>query len=425
MTFPVGRALVAALACALAAPAAAQEAPDEEDEERISGEEDAAEDEGAAGPPAAAGAPRPADRPVMVRVGGGLTWDSNIFRSPQARSERVMAGYAGLNVDKAYAQQRFRLDLTETAYRYANFGHLDFNALNYLGAWHWQLGPRLGGALSATRAQSLVDYSEFRNPGQRNVRTTENFAAGADAWVFGGWHLTGALSQARNRYSVPFPQEGSYRASGGEAGVRWVARSANWLALNLRSLDGRYVDRPLDRVAFLDDGFRRRETEALASWRLTGKSTLEGRIAQIDYRSNTFEQRDFSGIAARLGLLWQASVKLGVNAAFAREIEPWADASASHRVDQRVTLGTTWQAAARTTLRLETRRGQSEFRDAPPGFAGTPRGDKEGSVHFNAEWRALRNLTLSAGAQRYRQSSSDPAANWRGNQLTAAASLLF
>jgi exopolysaccharide biosynthesis operon protein EpsL len=364
-------------------------------------------------------------RPLTLRAGSSLAWDSNIFRSPQARSERVTSGYAGLNVDQPYAQQRFRLDATGTAYRYAKFAHLDFEALNYLGAWNWQLTPRFGGALTATRAQALVDYSEFRNPGQRNVRTTENFSAGADAWLFGGWHLTGALSHERNRYSVPFPQEGSYRASGGEAGVKWVARSTNWLAFNLRSLDGRYVDRPLDPVLLLDDGFRRREAEGLVSWRMTGKSSLEGRVAHVDYRSNNFAERDFSGMAARLAYIWQATAKLALNASFRREVEPWADVSASHRVEHRVTLGPVWQAAPRITLRLEAGRGESEFRDPLPGFAGTPRRDIESRLQLSAEWRALRNVTLNAAAQRYRQSSSDPGGNFSGRQLSAGAALLF
>ena len=373
-------------------------------------------------PPAGAALP---DRPVMARVGGSLTYDSNLFRAPDASAERYATAYAGLSIDKAYAQQRIRLDITGVAYRYDNFSHLDFEALNYLGAWDWQLGPRIGGRVSATRDQALADYSEFRNPGELNVRTTQNFLASVDAWLFGGWHLVGGWSQVQNRYSVPIPQEGSYRASGFEAGAKWVAPSANWIGFNLRSLDGRYVDRPLDPVAQFDDGFVRREAEALAAWRLTGKSTLEGRVAQIDYRSNHFSGRDFSGTAARLAFLWQPTLKLGADAAFTREIEPWADASASYRVDQRVTLGATWLAAARATLRLEARRGESDFRGPLPGFTGTPRHDEEGSVRFNAEWRALRNLTLNAGAQRYRQSSTDPAANFDGSLLTAGASLLF
>jgi exopolysaccharide biosynthesis operon protein EpsL len=365
------------------------------------------------------------DRPLMARVGGSLSYDSNLFRAPNASAERYGAAYVGLSIDKSYAQQRFQLDITETAYRYDKFSHLDFEALNYVGAWTWQLGPRIGGALRATRAESLADYSEFRNPGELNVRTTENFLASADAWVFGGWHVTGGLSRVKNRYTVPIPQEGSYRADGVEAGVKWVAPSTNWLAFNLRSLDGRYTDRALDPVAFFDDGFRRRETEALASWRLTGKSTIDGRVAHIDYRSNHFAERDFSGVAGRLAYLWQATAKLGVSAAVAREVEPWQDTSASYRVDQRVTLGASWQPGARATLRLEARRGESDFYDPLPGFAGTPRHDKEASVQLSADWRARRNLTLNAGVQRYRQSSTDPAANFEGTQLTAGAAFLF
>src|SRR5262245_30499560 len=234
------RVLIAA-ALATACAAAAQEP--NKDEQRDEGRE-----EEPAVKPSAAGLP---DRPVMLRLGGSYTWDSNIFRAPQASADRIGVAYAGVSIDKAYAQQRFRLDATQTAYRYENFRYLDFNWLNYLGAWDWRLGARIAGTASAARVQALADYSDFRNPAQRNVRTTESGAFGADALLFGGWYLTGALDYVRNSYSVPFPQEGSYRASGGEAGVKWVAPAENWVAFKLRSLDGSYVDRVLDPVARL------------------------------------------------------------------------------------------------------------------------------------------------------------------------------
>jgi exopolysaccharide biosynthesis operon protein EpsL len=406
------RLLIAAFVCAFAAPAAAQ--PEEPPEEGL--EEEAEERfEG----PQRVDAELPQDRPVMVRVGSSLGWDSNIFRSTAGseRQERVGLAYVGLSIDKPYAQQRFRLDVTETAYRYENFSHLDFDALNYVGAWTWRLGPRLSGAANAAREKSLADYGEFRDPSRRNVRTTENFRFAADAWFFGGWHLVGALSRLENRYSVPFPQEGSYRANGGEAGVKYLFPSANWLTFNLRALEGDYLDR--------DEDFRRSEAEFVTAWRFSAKSTLEGRLAWIDYRSNNFAERDFSGPAARLRYGWQATAKLALHAALSRELEPWAESAASHRVEEQIALGAAWQLAPRTALRANLARAQSDFRDPLPGFAGPARRDITRGTQLEADWRPLRNVALKAAVQRYRQSSTDPAANYSGRLISLGGSLLF
>jgi hypothetical protein len=73
---------------AAAQPTMEGEPPEEPSPER---EEAEAEEESIVKPAAAL-----PDRPVMLRVGGSLSWDSNIFRAPQARSERIRVGYAGL-----------------------------------------------------------------------------------------------------------------------------------------------------------------------------------------------------------------------------------------------------------------------------------------------------------------------------------------
>jgi hypothetical protein len=275
----------------------------------------------------------------------------------------------------------------------------------------------VGGTLSAARTQALADYGDFRNPGQRNVRTTENFQLAAQAWLFGGWHLLGGLSRLEDCYSVPFPQVGSYRASGGEAGVKYLFPSANWAAFNLRALDGAYFDRI--------EEFRRSEAELVTAWRISAKSALDGRLAWIDYRSERFAERDFASAAARLRYLWQATAKLGLHAAFNREVEPWFELIASHRVEERLSFGPTWQVGPRTTLSFTVLRSQSDFRDPLPGFAGAARRDVLRGTQLEADWRALRNLTLKAAAQHYRQSSTDPAANYSGRLISLGGSLLF
>src|SRR5437667_11981942 len=128
--------VLALMSLFLALPAAAQQPP--------AGDEE---------PPAEVQQPPPVavqEHPVMALIGSSVTWDSNVFHLPDsvdpqaqlgrpAKSDRIGTTYAGLRVDKPYAQQRFLLDLTEKAYRYDNFTFLAFKELHYQVSWQWHV----------------------------------------------------------------------------------------------------------------------------------------------------------------------------------------------------------------------------------------------------------------------------------------------
>jgi exopolysaccharide biosynthesis operon protein EpsL len=364
------------------------------------------------------------DRPLMVRAGGSLTTDSNIFRSPEARAERIAGAFVGLRLDQPYRQQHFFVDVTQGAYRHDNFPHLDFDPLQYRAAWSWHLTPRVSGQLGAERAESLVSYADFRDPSQRNVRTAENRFVSADAWLFSGWHLLGALRREDLDYSVPFPQEGSYRGNAVEGGVRYDTRAGSSLSAGLRSLHADY-DRPLDPVALRDDAFVRKERELRGVWRSSGKTSVDARIARVEHRSANFDARSFSGTAGALGAHWAATGKLALRAALSRDLEPWTDSFASYRVNQRLIVSPEWQLSARTALRLALERADAEYRGAPASSAAAGRRDQLSAAQLALEWHALRNLRLYASLQRQRQTSSDAAAQWRASGATLGGSLLF
>jgi exopolysaccharide biosynthesis operon protein EpsL len=436
----------------LAPPALAQEPPTEE-EPPASAEEPASQPPPAViQPPSATGEAPPAagepsraaaqpaaaqqDHPVMAAIGRSVTWDSNLFRLPPsvdpqtllgrpAKSDRISATYVGLRVDKLYAQQRFLLDLTGTAYRYDNFSFLDFDALEYRGTWRWYLTPRVSGTLGADRSQALVNFTDFRDPSQRNVRTAENRLLSVDGWLFGGWHLLGGLRQQEVKNSVAFVQLGSIRASGAQGGVKYVARSGSSVTFNLRSLVGHFTDRTADPVTLLDDGFRRSESELLATWIVTGKSTLDGRLARLDYRSSHFGQRDFSGTAARLEYRWAPAAKLSANIAVSRDVEPWQDNFASYRTDHRLSFGPIWQLAARTALGMSLERIASDFRNPVAAFAGPQRHDTFRSAQLTLDWQLLRNVSIRVSLQRSQQMSTDPAFEFKAAAATLGGSLMF
>ncbi|MGH8668527.1 MAG: XrtB/PEP-CTERM-associated polysaccharide biosynthesis outer membrane protein EpsL [Burkholderiales bacterium] len=371
--------------------------------------------------------PAAAQDVLQLTAGASVTWDDNIFRRPAgplAESDRFTATYAGLRLDKSYVQQRFLLDATLTAYDYHRFSYLDFDATQYRAAWNWRLSKRLAGILSADRSQSLVNYSDFRDQTQRNLRTTENRALTVDAWLAGGWHLTSTLLQQESRNSVAFLQERGFRQAGGDFGVKYTAGSGSTASLVRRWLGGEYVERALDPALLIDDGFKRTETEGAVSWLLGGRSTLQGRLARIEYQSDHFSARDFSGTAGELRVLWTASARLSLDFGASRSVSPSSDAF-SRRVERRFTAGAAWALGARTALKASVYRGEGEFRDPVLPVAGPPREDDLSGASLALDWRVHRLVTLSAGVQRQKRSSSDARFDYRGTIATLGAALAY
>jgi exopolysaccharide biosynthesis operon protein EpsL len=363
------------------------------------------------------------DRPLAFVAGAAATWDSNVLRLPQATSDRLMITYVGLRFDQPYAQQRFQVDVFQRMHRYERLSLLNFDPLEYRAAWQWRLGRHLSGVVSAERNEALVDYADFRNPLQRNVRTAETRRLSGDAWLFGGWHLTGSGIQQEARNELAFLQERGYRATGAEGGVKYLLRSGSSLALNHRSTRGQYLERALDPATLVDDGFTRSDSELLASWVITAKSTVDARLARVDYRSNHFSERDFADTAGVLRYRWLPAATLALQLAASREPSPSSDAFGK-RVERRVLFSPTWQITPITALSLTAERLQVDYRQQVLAF-GSPRQDDVRSALLALDWRLSRFVSVKAGVQRQRRTSTDPGFVFRSDAATLGAAVTF
>jgi len=148
-------------------------------------------------------------------VGVTVTHDSNLFRSPGsggAISDTIHTGYVGLHINKPYAQQRFQLDVTGTAYRYNKFSDLDFHGLGYRAAWLWHLGPRISGTLAADRSESLVRFEDTTGT-NRNVRVPENRMFNFDGEISTPWHLLFGTGQSEQRSERPIEAQPDFKRS--------------------------------------------------------------------------------------------------------------------------------------------------------------------------------------------------------------------
>ena len=376
-------------------------------------------------------------RPVFeLQAGGGVTWDSNPFLlsssvDPQAqlgtsdKSDTITSAFVGVNIDKLYSLQHFYLDATETTYRHSNFSLLNFDAFQYRGGWDWRLGTRLSGTLSADRSQALVNYADFRNTTQRNVVTTEHRLASLDGWVSGGWHALLAATQVVSENSVPFIQQGSYRLTGGDGGIKYLAQSGSSVELHAASANGDYLDQPLDPVNLIDDGFRRTESYVKASLPFSAKSTLDGRLGWVDYRNNHFGQRDFSGTVGTLGYLWRPTERLSFTLLASRDRVPYVADTSSYVVNDTVSLAPSWTLSPKTALIFTLSQTASDFGGAVVTSSAPLRHDDLSSAQLALKWTPLRSVTVNASLRHLRQSSNTAGFDYKDDIASVNASVLF
>jgi len=90
-------------------------------------------------------------------------------------------------------------------------------------------------------------------------------------------------------------------------------------------------------VSLLDDGFRRSESELLATWIITGKSTLDARLARVDYHSSHFASG--TSPVPRTARISMDATQGCRSISCERDLQPWQDDFTSYRVDKRLSFG--------------------------------------------------------------------------------------
>lgn len=358
-----------------------------------------------------------------------------MFRLPSGTDPQLALGrptlgdlrtvtYGGLRIDKTYSLQHLNLDIVATRSRYNTFTHLDFDGVDYRGTWDWKFTPRWSGALTLERVEAPVQYADFRSF-QRNVRVTTNQEASLDYWAFGGWHLLGGITEKEQKSEVDFLAETDFRVVGPDAGIKYEWPSGSSLALKQHARRGENTRRELDPVNLIDTAFRDTETELVLSWRVSGPSTIDARLARYERRNDHFSQRDFSGPVGGVTWSWIATGKLRLVAAAKRELMPSSDSLSSYRVNNSITLTPSLQMTEKTSVRLVLERIDSDFRGPVVTPTGPLRHDVLHTTTLAADWVATRKLTVNAVLQRQTRTANTPGADYEATTATLSAGLVW
>lgn len=350
---------------------------------------------------------------VDVVLGTDISHDSNLFRQPstaQRTSDTIAVSFIGLRLDKQYSLQRFQFDITETARRYSRTSYLNFDSLDYRGAWLWQIGSRISGMLSADRKESLVPFEDALNPGtpSRNLSVSKNRGLSIDARAFADWHLLLGTSESSQTSERAIEIQPDFKATAREAGVRYAPPSGNAITVVRRAISGDYVNQSSNPV--LGTGYRQDESELRIQWNASGKSNLNGRITRLSRSHDGAGQRDFSGTAGELIYSWATTGKLDVKSIVKRDIAPFQDTSGSFVVNDTLSVSPTWKITAKTVARLLAAQTTSKFSGhvtAPA--AGPARSDTLRLVELGVDWSPASRMVIGASLLRQARDSNIPA----------------
>lgn len=378
-----------------------------------------------------------ADAQDVVNVVAGVSskYDDNLFRLPSGqdtsaltgrteRGDRVLTSFAGLRVDQPYSLQRFKLDLTWTAYRFQNFDYLDFDAKEYRAAWLWSLTPYLKGTLSADRKQQLNDFRDYRSYTAANIRTTENRVFDADWSPHGNWHLLAGLRQMEQTNSQVFNEDADVKVNGVNAGLKYQFPSGSSVTWMTTLRQGQFTKRALNAGSLLDTGYDERESEARLEWLASERSRFNLRTSHLDRTHDHFDQRDFDGWTGRLEYMWSPSAKLRLNASAARELASYQTTESSYSQNDSVGLALGYEVSPKVKVNLNG--SLYERRYLGDGVVSNiGRVDTGSSVMLGADWTPLRSLKFSASVQQNRRQANVAGADFEGNIAEVSAQILF
>jgi exopolysaccharide biosynthesis operon protein EpsL len=363
---------------------------------------------------------------INVIAGVNRLHDNNLFRTSSSESsDNITATYAGIRIDKPYAQQRFKFDYKLTANRYQNNDFLDFNAKDYKAAWLWTLTPYLTGTLSADRKQQLNDFRDFNSSTVKSVRTVETQHFEADFSPHGNWHLLGGVTRIDLTNSQTFNEESDFTMNSVDAGLKYVFTSGNTITFMGHDRKGTYQKRELDPGLLFDTGFDETEAEAKLDWTLTGKSKLNMRLAHVNRDHDNFSQRNYSGAVGRVGYTWTPTGKTQLVVAASTDLSSFQTSYSSYYRNDVLSISPMYSISSKITAKASASISERTFLGDGSDPTAQDRVDRYKNASIGLSWTPYRSVTIGADIRHSTRNSNIVNRDFTDTTVGLSADLLF
>ena len=127
----------------------------------------------------------------------------------------------------------------------------------------------------------------------------------------------------------------------------------------------------------------------------------------------------------RVDYTWQPTAKTAIVVSAGRDISAYQTAYSNYSSNNSVTLTPVWQVTEKTSLKVRLNKSSRDFLGEPFGAIPLTRQDKQNTSQLILDWKATRNIDVSANFQRDNRKSNFPGLDYRDNQAGLSVVLTF
>lgn len=370
----------------------------------------------------ASAVPEDAFRPY---VSYNVTRDDNLFRTAtDAETETINQLSAGINVDLPISRQHVLARAAVSKTQFSRFGDLDYSGRDLLGQWNWQLGNLWSGDLGYSNSRTLASFADFQQRLQ-NIRTQTGRFFDAAYQLHPEWRVKAGLSRYDLTNSAASQSYVDATSDTAQLALNYVSPTSSTVGLQVKRIDGKLPNRqPID-TFFYDNSYRQTEYNATADWAFSGNSRFTGRLGYTKRAHDQVSERDFSGIAGRLGMSWMLAGKTSVDFAVWRELGSVDTGAASYYVTKGASITPAWAVSSKFNLQGRLSYENRDYQGDPRVIDFAARQDKVRTLSLGAFYNPWRNTQLGLNYQTDRRDSNQAGADYADNSLTASIRVDF
>ena len=352
---------------------------------------------------------------VNVYVGSNLIYDSNFLRisnhvNPTTiigktdTSEFLKVVTAGIDINKRYNDQLFKIKANANQNFFQNFTRLDYTGWDDLAQWDWRMTKRFSGKFGYTNKEMLGSYSQL-NSLIDNLRNDANYFADA-GYLF---HPSGRVKVGFNRYEATFDsvqrQASNKIEDAAFVSLQYLTATKNILGIKFASAQGQYPQRNL--IGYygnnhMDNAYNKYDYSFTWEWMLDRVVKLDGFIGYVQQNYVHYADRNYDGIIGKFAVNWLISSKLGVDMIIDRQLVQMNTIQGTFMLAQGIELTPTWQFSPKVAVKLPLKYQQQQYLGQGTdqlqliGVNNLQQENNTETVGINLMYSPIQNLNVSA-----------------------------